>query len=334
MIDKSAVGTHASGKNPGNINPILACSEALQPFAMESFHRHQSLALELAKINQQIYKLEPVRRLMMSFNDEDKQELDLIAGQFNQTKGFKARWLDQSQIKKIDHRISSEIPSALLLEGNFSLDSLKYNQALIAGAKHNNAVFICASVTGISQKSHGYEISTNHGVISADVIVLATGSLVQDCSNWLGFNIPIRPVKGEMLRLQLKDKNITHDLTHGLISLYRRGDNELWLGVTREDMVSDEKPTNAAKIKLLEGAKRILPVIEDAILIEHLASIRPMARGGLPIIDEFPGYKNIFIANGGGIKGVLTSAGLGMALRDLIMTGASTLSIKDFKLSH
>jgi glycine/D-amino acid oxidase-like deaminating enzyme len=99
-------------------------------------------------------------------------------------------------------------------------------------------------------------------------------------------------------------------------------------------MVSDEKPTNAAKIKLLEGAKRILPVIEDAILIEHLASIRPMARGGLPIIDEFPGYKNIFIANGGGIKGVLTSAGLGMALRDLIMTGASTLSIKDFKLSH
>lgn len=334
MIDKSSVGAHASGKNPGNLNPILACPTELLRFAMESFHRHQSLVAELNKINHQTYTLEPVRRLMMCYNDEDYQELSLVANQFNEADGFKAKWLDQLQIEKIDHRISSDIPAALLLEGNLSVDSLAYNQALIAGAKHYGAVFLKSPVSGFSQNAQGYQINTNHGDVSADFIVLATGSSVRDCSNWLGFDIPIQPVKGEMLRLKLKDKNITHDLTHGLISLYRRGNDELWLGVTREVMAADEIPTDAGKQRLIQGAKKILPAIEDAILIEHLASVRPMARAGLPIIDKMPGHENIFIANGGGIKGVLTSAGLGLAIRDLIMTGSSSLSIKNFKLSQ
>lgn len=312
----------------------MACPNDLKPFAIESFYRHQSLATELAQFANKPYKLEEVRRLMMCFNENDHHELDAVANEFNEMFGFKATWIDQSQIKKIDDRIASNIPSALLLEGNLSLDSFAYNQALIEGAKHYGATLFPSTVLGVSENNQGYLVNTQHGDIETDVLVLATGSLVHQYHQWLGIDITVQSVKGEMLRLKLKDKNITHDLTHGLISLYRRGEDELWLGVTREIMVSDELPTDAGKETLLHGAESIFPAIKQAVLIEHLASIRPMTPSGLPIVDKVPGFNNIFIANGGGIKGVLTSAGVGLAINDLLLNGVTSLPIQDFRLAR
>lgn len=269
---------------------------------------------------------------MVCFNDNDRQELGPIADQFNDTKGFSAEWLDSVQINQIDKRISTDIESALLLEGNLSLDSLAFNHAMIEGAKHQGAKLLSADVQGISQNDHAHTLHTSWGDIHAETIVLASGHWVSNYREWLGIDIPIKPVKGEMLRLRLPGKNITHDLTHGLISLYRRGDDEVWLGVTREPMVTDELPTKAGKKILLEGAIRILPAIGDAIELEHLASIRPMAPGGLPIICKAPGFSNIFIANGGGIKGMLTSIGVGRAIRDLVLDGSTELPIENFTL--
>ena len=82
------------------------------------------------------------------------------------------------------------------------------------------------------------------------------------------------------------------------------------------------------------SSKSIFPAIKEAVLIEHLASIRPMTPSGLPIVDKVPGFNNIFIANGGGIKGVLTSAGVGLAINDLLLNGLTSLPIQDFRLAR
>jgi len=161
-------------------------------------------------------------------------------------------------------------------------------------------------------------------------VVLATGPWVAEAKDWLGLDLAVEPVKGEMLRMRLPPPNITHDLTHGMISLYRRRDDEVWVGVTRERTGFDESPTAEGRRALIEGASRIMPAIREASLIEHLASLRPMTPAGLPVVGRAPGWGNVFIANGGGIKGVLLSTGIGAAIRDLVLTGTTTLPIEDF----
>jgi glycine/D-amino acid oxidase-like deaminating enzyme len=130
-----------------------------------------------------------------------------------------------------------------------------------------------------------------------------------------------------MLRLRLRDRNLSHDFTHGLISLYRRGDDEVWVGVTREQAGFDESATESGRRTLIDGAARIMPAIRDARMIEQLAALRPMTRSTLPIVGRAAGWSNVYIANGGGIKGMLLATGIGAAIRDLVVNGTTALPV-------
>jgi glycine oxidase len=219
-----------------------------------------------------------------------------------------------------------------LIEGNESLDSLAFTRALAEGAKKVGTVLLPSRLTGVRHESKRWvrAVRTESGELACDSLVLATGPWVAETRSWLGIELPVEPVKGEMLRLRLPGANVTHDFTHGIISLYRRGDDEVWVGVTRERCGLDERPTDDGKRMLIEGAARIMPAVRGATLVAHLAALRPATPTGLPVIGRAPGWNNVFVANGGGIKGVLLSTGMGVAVRDLVLTGETAMPVADF----
>ena len=300
------------------------------PLALESVRLHVVIAAELAATVAP-YAIEPVRRVLLAFGDEDHAELDDAERIFAEHVGFSTARLDARALQAIDPRLSSAIEEGLLIEGNRSLDSCAFNRALIAGARKADAKVIRADVNGLDARGHVVSaVRSDAGSFACDAVVLATGPWVDETKHWLDLDLGVEPVKGEMLRMRLPPPNITHDLTHGMISLYRRGNDEAWVGVTRERAGFDESPTAEGRRALIEGASRIMPAIREASLVEHVASLRPMALSGLPLVGRAPGWDNVYIANGGGIKGVLLSTGIGAAIRDLVLTGTTTMPIKDF----
>ena len=300
------------------------------PLALESLRLHVAIAAELAATVAP-YAIEPVRRVLLAFGDEDHAELDDAERIFAEHVGFSTARLDARALQAIDPRLSSAIEEGLLIEGNRSLDSCAFNRALIAGARKADAKVIRADVNGLDARGHVVSaVRSDAGSFACDAVVLATGPWVDETKHWLDLDLGVEPVKGEMLRMRLPPPNITHDLTHGMISLYRRGNDEAWVGVTRERAGFDESPTAEGRRALIEGASRIMPAIREASLVEHVASLRPMALSGLPLVGRAPGWDNVYIANGGGIKGVLLSTGIGAAIRDLVLTGTTTMPIKDF----
>jgi glycine/D-amino acid oxidase-like deaminating enzyme len=54
-----------------------------------------------------------------------------------------------------------------------------------------------------------------------------------------------------------------------------------------------------------------------------------MTPNGLPVFGPAVGWNNVFVANGGGTKGMLLCTGIGNAIRDLIFTGKTTLPVRD-----
>jgi glycine oxidase len=331
LVERDGFGAHASGRNPGNLNPILGTAPQCLPLALESFRMHEVLQDELAALGCASYGVEPVRRVLVAYDDADRDELDNVARLFASADEFSTMRLDANDLQRIEPRLSGAIREGLLIEGNRSLDSRAFNLAMSEAAKRAGASVVRAEVQHMNHRAHTVSsVHTSIGEITCDAVVVATGPWVAQVNEWLGVALVVEPVKGEMLRVRLPHGNVTHDYTHGLISLYRRGDDEVWIGVTRERSGFDDAPTDRGRRTLIDGAARILPSIRDAAMIEHLASLRPMTPSGLPVIGRAPGWKNAFIANGGGSKGVLLCAGVGIAIRDLVLTGETTVPLNGF----
>lgn len=331
LIERDEFGSHASGNNPGNLNPIHGTPPALVPLALQSFELHRAWAAELGGLGCADHDLRPVRRILLAFNEPERQDLAHAARAFAEVDGFSASPIDAGALFRLEPRLSRQACAGLLLEGNLSVDSRALNRALAQGAARCGATLMRRQVVGIERRANSVVgVSTPEGLVAGDAVVFAAGAWVGPPDAWLNFDSRVTPLKGEMLRVKLPGVGLDHDFTRGLVSLYRRGSDECWIGVTQQPGGLDETPSEAGRHQLLGGAEAIFPSIRQATLLEHTASVRPMRPCGLPVVGRVPGWDNAYIANGGGSKGVLLSTGLGRAISDLIRTGATRLCIDGF----
>lgn len=326
LIERDDAGAHASGKNAGNLNPLLGSPAPLIPLALESFRLHQELAIELTELGCQDYSLTAAKRIHLAFQESERVVLDRIAKLFSGGTGFAVTWLEAAELYKLEPRLAPGITSGLLTEGNMAVDAQAFSQSLAEGAAKAGATLMRANVTGLeTTEGRVKSVRTDCGDRPCDEVVFATGPWVAEVRDWLGLALPVEPLKGEMLRLRLPGENLQYDFTYGKTSLYRRGQEQVWLGVTQEQVGFDESPTAAGRRYLLEEGSRIMPAVREATVLEHTASLRPMTPTGLPLAGRAPGWKNVWLANGGGVKGVLLCTGIARAICDLLLTGETTV---------
>ncbi len=127
LVERDRIGDHASGRNPGNLNPILATAPELVPLALASFRLHGPLAQELATLGCAPYGTAPVRRVLVAFDEKDRVGLDATARLFAEHAGFATTRLAPAQLQTIEPRLSTAIREGLLIDGNLSLDSHAFN---------------------------------------------------------------------------------------------------------------------------------------------------------------------------------------------------------------
>jgi len=115
--------------------------------------------------------------------------------------------------------------------------------------------------------------------IAAGRVVLATGA-------WAG--APVRPVKGQILRLRdpegpgLVDRVVRFE--HGY--LVPRGDGRYVLGATMEERGFDTTVTAGGVRELLQEAQLIVPGLDELILEESMAGLRPATPDNAPLVGE------------------------------------------------
>lgn len=326
VVERDDFGVHASSNNPGNINPIHGAVPALIPLALEAYALHRTLHTELMALGCPDYDLCPVRRVLLAFDEADVRHLEDAQRAFAGRSGFAALPLDANTIAALDARLTREVRAGLLIEGNMSIDSAAFHRSLVAGATKLGVAFLRDEATGlVFDKDKAIGLRVREAELHADAFVFATGPWVAPLHDWLGLELPVTPVKGEMLRIALTGPALEYDFTHGLVSLYRRGEGECWIGVTKEDAGFDETPSAAGRRQLIEAASRIMPAVARAPVLAHIAALRPMSANGLPLIGRVSGSANCYVANGGGIKGMLLASTIGLDLARLMIDGGRDL---------
>ena len=121
-----------------------------------------------------------------------------------------------------------------------------------------------------------------------DHIVLAAGAWTPHLAELTGLHLQGEPVKGQMLRFARHpaNKRITGFVHCEHAYAVQRNDGSTVIGSTME-YVGFEKSDNADSIdKLVHGARKILPHLQDCSLIETWTGLRPKLGDGSPFIQR------------------------------------------------
>jgi glycine oxidase len=137
-------------------------------------------------------------------------------------------------------------------------------------------------------------------------VVLAAGSWSSSLDG-----VPVRPVKGQILRLRFdpSDPPLTRNVRGfaGGRSVYLvpRADGELVVGATMEELGYDTRVTVEAVLDLLRAATDLVPAVRDLELHETHAGLRPGTPDNAPIIGVSPRDDRVVHATGHYRNGIL-----------------------------
>ncbi len=108
-------------------------------------------------------------------------------------------------------------------------------------------------------------------VLSCVAAVLAIGPWSAEASQWIGVPIDVRPLKGQILRLQAPGPPIECSVGWGHNYSTTKTDGLLWAGTTEEEAGFDEESTLVARDEIGDALVKMLPAMADAQVAQQTA---------------------------------------------------------------
>ena len=162
-------------------------------------------------------------------------------------------------------------------------------------------------------KIHLHEDFVEYDAIKAKNLVFATGFGIKE--NPYFAYLPLNGTKGELLTIKapaLKENGVIKSSVFIIPlenDLYRVGATYKWKDKTNE-------PTQESRDELLEKLDTFLKCEYE--VVDHVAGIRPTVADRRPLVGRHPEYKNLYILNGFGSRGVMIGPTASLALYNFI----------------
>lgn len=150
----------------------------------------------------------------------------------------------------------------------------------------------------------GEQVTTaDGGTLTADEIILASGAWTPSLARLAGIPLSGEPVKGQLLRFAAPDGLLRHFIHSHHAYLVPRHGQGVVVGATMVDSGFDRSQDADAIARLAAGARRLVPALAHAGIVETWTGLRPRLAGGLPVIARVrPG---LILATGHFRNGIL-----------------------------
>ncbi|NLU83161.1 glycine oxidase ThiO [Rhodococcus sp. HNM0569] len=228
--------------------------------------------------------------LTVALDSADAEDLRTIA-EFVSGRGRDLRVLTRAEVRALEPSLGPRIRLGLLAPDEFAVDNRALVDALRTAAVDVGVEFVAEHVTDVA-------------AVPADQVVVAAGST----ASALLPDVPVRPVKGEILRLRTRPGvtpapgRTVRGTVHGRPSyLVPRGDG-IVVGATQYD-APDTQVTVAGVRDLIADAEELMPAIGEYELYEASAGLRPMSPDNLPLVGRVD--ERTVVAVGHGRNGIL-----------------------------
>ena len=140
--------------------------------------------------------------------------------------------------------------------------------------------------------------SESAGVIEPDQVCIAAGAWSYELLQTAGINLPVEPVRGQMVLFKLPELPFECIVNEGSRYLVPRQDGYVLAGSTMEQVGFDCSTTEPEIDELIAFAESLFPILNRGNVVNQWAGLRPASYDGLPYIGRLPGLSNAVVATG------------------------------------
>ncbi|MFE0191772.1 glycine oxidase ThiO [Streptomyces sp. NPDC058989] len=247
--------------------------------------------------------------------------------------GLDSQWLTGRECRRLEPMLAPGVRGGLRVDGDHQVDPRRLASALLVACERAGVVLHRSRVERLTfdgGRASGAELADGTR-LSAGQTVLAAGSHIGRLTGVPDEVLPpVRPVKGQVLRLRLPDvpagspaflsRTVRAVVRGNPLYLVPRENGELVVGATMEELGWDTTVTAGGVYELLRDAHELVPGITELPLVETSAGLRPTSPDNAPLLGPtaLPG---LHLATGHFRNGVLLTPVTGDVMAEVLATG-------------
>lgn len=314
-------GSGASTVAAGMLAPVTEAhfgEEPLLRFALASKRRWPAFAAELAAAAGSDIDLgyRTDGTLLVAFGADELREVRRLH-EFYATLGLATEWLTASQCRQREPLLSPRVTGGMVTADDHQVDPRGVVAALLRAVAQAGVSLVPQHIDDLA-------------ALRADKVVVAAGSWSEQLSG-----LPVRPVKGQILRLRARDggPGFRHTVRAfaGPRSIYLlpRLSGEVVAGATVEERGYDTAITAGALQDLLRAAIDVVPEVAEYELVEARAGLRPGTPDNAPLLGATADPR-VIAATGHFRQGILLAPLTADTVAELAATGQPPEEITPF----
>lgn len=345
-------GQGATHVAAGMLTPLAEAAYAerdLFRLGAESLDRYPAFAAELTELTGLPTGLRQTGTLQVAYDGDDLAVLE-EARQLQESFGRPAQRLTARECRQAEPMLDPAVRGGLLAEEDGSVDPRLLAAALLSAAQQAGARLIrepAAEILTAGDAVTGARLADGT-VVNTPQVVLAAGWQSAALAG-LGPALPVRPVKGQILRLRpgpsggfrgvvpprpgaeaehsrgllppaLLGRTVRGLVRGGSVYLVPRDDGEIVVGATQEELGPDTTVTAGGVWELLRDARLLVPGITEYELAQAQAGLRPGTPDNAPAIGP-GGQAGLVLATGHFRGGVLLAPVTADMVADYLISG-------------
>lgn len=250
--------------------------------------------------------------------------------------GVDCEVLDGRQLRELEPVLSADLPGAVFFPGVGQVRNPWHLKALLSACKALGVTFYTdAPVHAIRQADTScVGIETSAGVLEAQNYLLAAGAWSAALGSLLGAELPVRPIRGQIVLLNCGGPRLSHVLQAGSQYVVPRTDGMVLVGSTEEDVGYCKKTTAEGIGGLLNFVHGMVPGLMDAHVERCWAGLRPGSLDGKPYLGRISNWDNVFVATGHYRSGLTLSPATGRVMAEVILGKEPSMPLDPFRMDR
>jgi glycine oxidase len=338
LLERNRLAAGASGVAAGMLAPQVEApfADAFFELALIGRASHASLAEQLMVEVGLDVEYRKTGILRVARTEAERAELQRLY-RWQSARGLAAEWLEPDELAECEPLLKG-VAAHLLAGGLWLADEAQVRgsrlvQALAMAAGRRGAhTFEGVAAVDVTLRSGRVSgVTTSSGAIEADTVVLAAGVWTPDLARRIDLQLPVAPVKGQILSLRGFDRTPRQVIWSGECYLVPRPDGEVVLGATEEEGNFDPRPTLAGVNRLTQAALEVVPASGGLVVEGMWAGLRPAAPDRYPIVGRVSRVEGLMVTTAHYRNGVLLGPLTGQRVADhLVNAGVGLREFEPF----
>jgi glycine oxidase len=323
LVEKTRPARESSWAGGGILSPLYPWryNQPVNALAQLSQQRYPAFCRQLFADTGIDPQCEPSGLLITDIDDESAVE------RWREQFGISLEWLSADQARQTEPQLGIEPLRSAWLPDVAQVRNPRLVQSLLARVEQQG-VEVRSDCPVLEWQTAGDRVSavvTPQGELVADHYVVASGAWSGGLLKAAGIDLPIQPVRGQMILFQGPPGLLSRITLHqGRYAIPRR-DGHVLFGSTLEYTGFVKQTTDAAREELTRAAFELIPALADLPLVKHWAGLRPGSPEGTPVIGPHPELTNLFVNTGHFRNGVVLGLASAQLLADLLLQRPTAL---------